>query len=151
MAGTPPKTAQSPNATRILQRLRIRCATSSLAVLLTPPSRMPTSTPPASGSLRSVIGVARISTNSASWTMRSSMSRKDMWHPAQPAIQSVETLGLVIVSPLCFRQRHHWHALEEFFFPLAHPSVAKPLPPFLHPVPIPADFFRCMDRFVRDL
>ncbi len=45
MAGTPPKTAQSPSATRILQRARICLATCSLYVLLIPPSKIPTVTP----------------------------------------------------------------------------------------------------------
>src|SRR5512133_1713904 len=100
MAGTPPKTAQSPRATNILHRERIKSATSSFEVLLTPPSRMPTSTPDLSGCLRSVIGEDRRSTNSRTLTILSSISSNDIWHPAQPAIQSEDTLGFDILSPI---------------------------------------------------
>src|SRR5690606_6471808 len=96
IAGTPPNTAQSPKATRILQRSRILMATSSLYEFAIPPSRMPTSTPSLSGSFKSVIGVARRSTNLVSSMILSSMSKKDIWQPAQPASQSEATFGFAM-------------------------------------------------------
>src|SRR5215208_639444 len=116
MAGTPPNTAQSPNATKILERLRILWATSSFALLLMPPSRMPTSTPLSSGSFRSVIGVARKSASSTIFRMRSSISSRDIWQPAQPQIQSEEILGLVIRSSI---QSDTGGASQDGFLPVA--------------------------------
>ncbi len=46
------------------------------------------------------MGVARISTSSANWTMRSSISSNDIWHPEQPAIQSEETFGFAMENLL---------------------------------------------------
>jgi len=100
MAGMPPNTAQSPKATSVLQRLRIRRATSSVDELATAPSRMPTSTPRSSGCFKSVMGVEHSRTRCSSCTIRSSMSRNDMWQPAQPASQSEATVtfSLIMVS-----------------------------------------------------
>ena len=101
MAGTFPNVAQSPSAIRIWHRSRIILATSMLCVLQMAPSSIPTVTPSFGGCFRSVIGLDVISTDSNRFTIRSSMSKSDMWHPAQPASQSVAILTFVIVdSPL---------------------------------------------------
>src|SRR5512137_1367695 len=90
--GTPPNTAQSPMAINTFERSRNIFATSSLAELLTPPSRIPTVTPSFAGCLRSVIGVDVRVTACTRVTMRSSMSSRDIWQPAQPHIQSLATV-----------------------------------------------------------
>ena len=88
----PPKTAQSPQAMRILhleRSSRAMCASSSFP---RPPSMTPTST---SGiSLMSVIGVEVRSTFPIRSTIRSSISRNDMWHPAQASSHTDASLGL---------------------------------------------------------
>ena len=53
--------------------------------------------PSLSGSFKSVIGVARRSTSSTSFTIRSSISRKDIWQPAHPASQSLATVGFAMI------------------------------------------------------
>ena len=71
-------------------------ATSRWAVLLTVPVRIPTVTPSLGGCFKSVIGLEVISIFSKSWTSLSSISNKDIWHPAQAANQSVAILILAI-------------------------------------------------------
>src|SRR5512141_450885 len=61
---------------------------------------MPTSTPLSSGSFKSVMGVDRRSASSTIFKMRSSISSRDIWHPAQPQIQSEAIFGLFISSSI---------------------------------------------------
>src|SRR4030042_1478641 len=98
MAGIPPKQAQSPQAMSILQLSRSLCNTSTLSVVLTAPSTMPTST--GVNSLKSVMGLAVNSTSLATSMMASSMSRKDIWHPAHPANHAVAIFGFATLNLL---------------------------------------------------
>jgi len=98
-SGTPPDTAQR-QATRYFAFV---CA-SFLAILHSRNCLIPISKcqhPTAGiGCFRSVMGVERRSTNSTSLTILSSMSKNDMWQPAQPHSQSLATLGFAIfISP----------------------------------------------------
>src|SRR3990172_2693332 len=99
MVMIPPKTAQSPRAIKILHRSLISLATSWFVVLLTVPERIPTVTPSFGGCFKSVIGVEVSSIFSKSWTSLSSVSSKDISHPAHAASQSIATLTFVMSFP----------------------------------------------------
>src|SRR6185369_5542434 len=102
-AGRPPLMAQAPTAIRILQFWRNSRKTWTFSALHRPPSIRPMSQ---SGLmvLMSVSGERSNSMCSSSVNSRSSMSRKDMWQPKQPASEVVATfsffLGTVISAPL---------------------------------------------------
>src|SRR6056297_3551360 len=82
--------AQAPMATRMRHWLRNSWSTWTFSALHTPPSTMPMSQGPQV--LISVRGLRSNSMCSSSSNSRSSMSRKDMWQPKQPASEVVATL-----------------------------------------------------------
>src|SRR6185369_589933 len=94
-AGRPPLMAQAPMAIRTLQFLRNSRRTWTFSALHRPPSTMPRSQ---SGLqvLMSVSGERSNSISSSSVNRRSSMSRKDMWQPKQPASEVVATLSFFL-------------------------------------------------------
>src|SRR5450759_5137385 len=99
MAGTPPLMAQAPTALRILQSARNPRSTCTFSALHTPPSTSPISH--GSQRLMSVNGERLNSTCSSKATSRSSISRKDIWQPKQPAsdVVAILILGSFIVMP----------------------------------------------------
>src|SRR5574343_965740 len=107
-AGRPPLIAQAPTAIRILQFLRNSRRTWTFSALHRPPSIRPMSQ---SGLvvLMSVSGERSNSMCSSSVNSRSSMSRKDMWQPKQPASEVVATfsflVGAVMSAALRFGNR----------------------------------------------
>src|SRR5574343_1693106 len=94
-AGRPPLIAQAPTAIRILQFLRNSRRTWTFSALHRPPSIRPMSQ---SGLvvLMSVSGERSNSMCSSSVNSRSSMSRKDMWQPKQPASEVVATFSFLV-------------------------------------------------------
>src|SRR5574343_595780 len=94
-AGRPPLMAQAPMAIRTLQFLRNSRRTCTFSALHRPPSMMPISQ---SGLhvLMSVSGERSNSMCSSSVNSRSSMSRKDMWQPKQPASEVVATFSFLV-------------------------------------------------------
>src|SRR5512136_3262821 len=90
--------AHSPTETRTLQFLRKSRRTATFSLLQQPPSIRPTSQVLVKR-LMSSIGDLWNSTTSASLRMRSSMSRRDMWQPKQPASEAVAMTGLLMGSP----------------------------------------------------
>jgi hypothetical protein len=99
-AGRPPLMAQAPIATRNLQFLRNSRSTWTFSALHRPPSMMPRSQGPQC--LMSVSGERSNSIRSSSLMMRSSMSRKDMWQPKQPARLVVATRSFLITGAGAF-------------------------------------------------
>src|SRR5665647_3028676 len=100
MAGRPPMMAHSQTDTRTLQFLRKERRTSTFSLLQQPPSMSPTSTGLVKV-LMSSMGDLLNSTRSMSPRIRSSMSRRDMWQPKQPARDAVAMTGLLTVLPPC--------------------------------------------------
>src|SRR5574343_120826 len=94
-AGRPPLMAQAPTAIRILQWARNSRRTWTFSALHRPPSIRPMSQ---SGLmvLMSVSGERSNSMCSSSVNSRSSMSRKDMWQPKQPASEVVATFSFLV-------------------------------------------------------
>src|SRR5450759_480306 len=89
--------AQAPTAMSILQLARNSRSTCTFSALHSPPSIKPMSHGPQC--LMSVNGERFSSTCSSNATSRSSISRKDIWQPKQPASEVVAILTLFIVMP----------------------------------------------------
>src|SRR5574343_291175 len=94
-AGRPPVTAQAPRAISILQFWRNSRSTCTFSALHRPPSMLPISQ---SGlqCLMSVSGERSNSMCSSRVNKRSSISRKDMWQPKQPASEVVATFSFFL-------------------------------------------------------
>src|SRR5574343_1505388 len=125
-AGRPPLMAQAPMAIRTLQFLRNSRRTCTFSALHRPPSMMPISQ---SGLhvLMSVSGERSNSMCSSSVNSRSSMSRKDMWQPKQPASEVVATLSFFLaVMSLALRHGFGNRRLVVLAFPDGH-GKALPL------------------------
>src|SRR5574343_1875988 len=94
-AGRPPLLARAPTARRLVQWAGHSRRTWTFSALQRPPSIRPMSQ---SGLmvLMSVSGERSNSMCSSSVNKRSSMSRKDMWQPKQPASEVVATFSFLV-------------------------------------------------------